>query len=119
MPSAVPDKPSLYIERVQTDNGNGKAKVTWVPNVSGTPGSHFYVEYRKVGKPSYEKTEPQTNLDNIEVGGLDPDTEYEFRVVSVDGTFETPSSPQRFDTSGGGNIRKQRLGSKVDLHVLF
>ena len=68
----------------------------------GVPGSHFYVEYRKVGMPSYEKSEPQTNFDNTEVGGLEPNTEYEFRVVSVDGSYETPSLPARFDTSGGG-----------------
>lgn len=102
--SSVPDKPSLYIESVPTDNGYGKAKVTWVPNVSGTPGSHFYAEYRKVGKPSWEKTPPQTSFDNIEVGALEPNTEYEFRVVSVDGSYETPSAAQRFDTSAGGEL---------------
>lgn len=99
--SSKPDTPNLHIEKVTTDNGYGRAKVTWVPNTSGTPGSHFFVEYRKVGKPSFEKTNPQTNLDNIEVS-LDPNQEYEIRVVSVDGTFETPSKLQRFDTSGGG-----------------
>lgn len=88
-----------------TDNGYGKAKVTWVPNVAGTPGSHFYTEYRKVGKPSWEKTAPQTSLDNIEVGALEPNTEYEFRVVSVDGPYETPSAAQRFDTSAGGELK--------------
>lgn len=44
----------------------------------------------------------QISDDTIEVGGLEPDEEYEFRVVSVDGNHETASAVQRFDTTGGG-----------------
>lgn len=100
--SAVPDVPYFNIERANSENGFGKAKVVWQPNYSGVPGSHFYVEHRKKGKSTYESSKAQISDDTIEVGGLDPDEEYEFRVVSVDGNFETPSAVQRFDTTGGG-----------------
>ena len=36
-------------------------------------------------------TEEELNEDSITVGGLDPDFKYDFRVVAVDGTHETPS----------------------------
>lgn len=100
--SAVPDVPYFNIERGNSENGYGKAKLVWQPNYSGVPGSHFYVQYRKKGKPDFESSKAQISDDTIEVGGLDPDEEYEFRVVSVDGNYETPSAVQRFDTTGGG-----------------
>jgi neuronal cell adhesion molecule len=87
---------------MSSENGYGKAKVTWRPNFGGTPGSHFYAQYRKAGEPSYINSAPEISQDYIEVGGLEPNKEYEFLVVSVDGIFETPSAVQRFDTSGGG-----------------
>jgi neuronal cell adhesion molecule len=99
----VPDAPFFNIDRVPSENGLGKAKVTWIPNYSGTPGSHFLVEYRKKGMPSFERTNPQINEDNVEISGLEPNEDYEFRVVSVDGVNETPSAIQSFETKDGGN----------------
>lgn len=102
--AAVPDVPYFGIERVPSESGYGKAKVVWHPIYSGSPGSHFFVQYRKKGEPSFQKTDEQINEDHIEVGGLEPDHEYEFRVVSVDGQHETPSEIKSFDSSGGGNF---------------
>lgn len=99
---SAPEVPDFEIERASTDNGLGKAKVTWHPNFSGTPGSHFYVQYRRIGEQAFLRTPDQTAEDHVEVGGLDSNKEYEFRVVSVDGNFETPSRSKHFYTSGGG-----------------
>lgn len=104
--SVQPDKPAFNIQHSESENGFGKAKVQWRPNYGGTPGSHFYVKYRKNGEPNFEKTEPQINDDTIVVGSLEPNQEYEFRVVSVDGEYEVESEPQKFDASGGGKIDK-------------
>jgi hypothetical protein len=79
--------------------------VQWKPNYAGTPGSHFFVIYRKEGEPNWEKTDAQINDDTIVVGSLEPDEKYEFRVVSVDGTYETESASQTFDASGGGELK--------------
>lgn len=100
----IPDVPAFSIDRVPSEGGYGKAKVTWHPNYAGTPGSHFYTQYRKVGEPSWLKTEPQISEDHIEVGSLESDENYEFEVVSVDGNHETRSAPQFFDISGSGKI---------------
>lgn len=105
--AVAPDIPSFRIDPLQSENGFGKVKVTWEPILSGTPGSHFYVKYRIKGKPQFESTPPQINEDNIEIGGLDADREYEFRVVAVDGNFESPSAIQIFNTSGGGKFDVQ------------
>lgn len=47
-------------------------------------------------------TEPVLYENHHTVHGLDPDTNYEFRVVSVDGEFQTESLSQEVDTSGIG-----------------
>jgi neuronal cell adhesion molecule len=75
-----------------------------VPNFSGNPGSHFYVEYREKGQPSFQRMDAPINEDNVEISGLEPNQQYQFRVVSVDGTHETPSPVQDFDTSDSGRI---------------
>lgn len=100
----MPDKPSFFIDRSESENGLGKAKVQWRPNVQGNPGSHFFVKYRKKGEPQWLNSDPQKNDDTTVVGSLEPETEYEFRVVSVDGTHETESDSLYFDASGGGKF---------------
>lgn len=60
--------PYFGIDKANSDNGFGKARVTWRPNYAGKPGSHFYVQYRKVGEPSYLPTDPQISEDHVEVG---------------------------------------------------
>ena len=103
--SVIPDIPYFSIDRADSENGGyGKAKVTWKPNFTGTPGSHFFVQHRKKGESQYLNSEPQINDDTIVVGSLEPNEEYEFRVVSVDGDLETASTSQFFDASGGGEI---------------
>ena len=103
--SVIPDVPLFNIDRAYSENGGyGKANVTWKPNYSGTPGSHFFVQHRKKGESQYLNSEPQINDDTIVVGSLEPDEEYEFRVVSVDGELETASASQLFIPSGGGEI---------------
>ena len=99
-----PDTPFFIIEKVQSESQLGAAKVTWIPNLAGTPGSHFIVEYRKQGEPSYLRTNPQINEDNVEISGLET-ANYEFRVISVDGENETPSVSQLFETKeNDGNL---------------
>lgn len=95
--SYVPDIADLEVKLVNSNNGYRKVKVTWKPNYTGTPGSHFYAQYREVGKPNFQSTHPQISDDVIEVDRLDANTKYEFRVVSVDGSYETPSSITYFD----------------------
>jgi hypothetical protein len=68
----------------------------------GNPGSHFYVQYRKTGEPNFHNTEPTINEEHAEVGGFESDSEYEVRVVSVDGIHETPSKISKVRTSGLG-----------------
>ena len=43
-------------------------------------------------------SEEQLNENSVVVQGLDPGQTYEFRVVAVDGRFETPSSVQDIHT---------------------
>jgi neuronal cell adhesion molecule len=99
---SAPDPPTLNVDIMPTDNGFAKAVVHWVPNLSGNhPGSHFYVQYRKNGETPF-KNEHIFNQEFDEIGGLDADTNYEFRVVSVDGKFETASPWKTVQTPGSG-----------------
>jgi hypothetical protein len=60
------------------------------------------VQYRKVGEPQFISTDPRINEDFEEIGGLEADSPYEFRVVSVDGKAETVSAVKLIETNGGG-----------------
>jgi neuronal cell adhesion molecule len=104
-----PEKPNFNVEKVESENGYGKAKVHWKPNYAGTPGSHFYVKYRKIGEPTFQTTPNKINDDTIEVPSLEPDEKYEIRVVSVDGNFETESASQTFYSSVGGKFNQNNL----------
>lgn len=72
--------------------------MTWHPDFSGKPGSHFYVKYRKVGETNYNKTDFELYEDYIQISVLDPNVHYEFVVVSVEDNYEAPSIVQTFDT---------------------
>jgi hypothetical protein len=98
----IPSKPSFDIARIQSDSSYDKIKVTWKPNVGGNPGSHFYVQHRKKGEPKFSDSQHIINEDAYEVSGLDPNEQYEIRVVSVDGENNTPSEVQYYNTADGG-----------------
>ena len=53
---------------------------------------------RKSSETQWERTDDELNENSIVVRGLDQETYYDFRVVAVDGVFETPSSPQEVYT---------------------
>jgi len=55
--------------------------------------------YRIKGETQWIRENEEKNSDYQEVGGLDPETAYEFRVVSVDGHFNTESATQEIDTN--------------------
>lgn len=101
--SAIPDKPSFNIEKQPNENNNGydKVKVTWNPNYHGNPGSHFYVQYRKEGESQFQNEKEQISEDSYVIAGLEPNENYEFRVVSVDGEHQMPSNSQIISTSDG------------------
>lgn len=88
--SVHPDIPTFEIERYKS------AKIQWKPNYAGASGTHFFVKYRKKGDLDFKKTDPQINDDTIIVGSLETNKEYEFKVVSVDGKYETESASKIF-----------------------
>ena len=77
-----------------------RLKITWVPNIEFNPGSHFYVQYKKSDgeQQHYLSTNEELNEDSIVVSNLEPDMTYDFRVVAVDGVFETPSETRQVYT---------------------
>ena len=54
---------------------------------------HFLF-YRKLKETQWVRTDDELNGISIVVRGLDQGETYEFRVVAVDGEYETPSSPR-------------------------
>lgn len=44
--AAPPDIPRFEWSRLPSDNGYANIKVTWLPNIDGKPGSHFFVKYK-------------------------------------------------------------------------
>jgi len=93
-----PSMPNFKYTHLTAQNGMSRIKVTWQPFVDGNPGSHFFVQYRKQRETQWHTTEPQLNENSIVVKGLDPGFVYEFRVVAVDGTFQTASRIQNVHT---------------------
>jgi neuronal cell adhesion protein len=54
--------------------------------------------FRKQKETQWVMSEEQLNENSVVVQGLDPGHVYEFRVVAVDGRFETPSAVQDIHT---------------------
>lgn len=97
-----PDVPQFAWERLPTDNGYANVKIVWLPNLDGKPGSHFFAKYRIKGESEWLKSDPQLQDDYLIVRALEPDSNYEFVVVAVDGDYLTESAPQEVDTYGIG-----------------
>jgi len=110
-----PSMPNFRYTHLTAQNQMSRIKVTWQPYVDGNPGSHFYVQYKKERETQWVKTEDQLNENSIVVKGLDPGTVYSFRVVAVDGEFQTPSWVQSVNTylniAAGHQPRQSTLAS--------
>ncbi|CAG0896608.1 unnamed protein product, partial [Cyprideis torosa] len=91
---AQPETPNFTWEHVHQDEGLAAVRIRWLPNMQGTPGSHFYVQYRKRGETLYQRTEDELYEDFKVVDSLQPGEVYEFRVVAVDGTAFAYSLPE-------------------------
>lgn len=90
----APSKPKFKHTVMNPDSkGKARIKITWQPHIESNPGSHFYVQYKKSndGQTLFLSTNEELNEDSIVVTNLEPDLNYDFRVVAVDGVFETPS----------------------------
>ena len=95
-----PDVPNFYWENIRSENGLANIKVVWQPALGGKAGSHFYVKYRVKDESSWQTTDPELYENYLIVHGINPDHLYEFRVVSVDGEYQTESATQEVDTYG-------------------
>lgn len=51
--AAVPDIPDFLWTYLPDHDGHAAVQVTWLPAVTGHPGSHFYVQYRRKGEPPF------------------------------------------------------------------
>lgn len=91
--SRPPGRPS-FVWR-QPAPGSGSVDVTWIPDIAGIPGSHFFVQYRRYGEFSWMSTSDEYYQDNIVVTGLDLGQMYDIRVVSVDGRYFMHSDIQQ------------------------
>ncbi|XP_018330369.1 neuroglian [Agrilus planipennis] len=98
--SSRPSVPSFTWQRETTENNMVAIKVLWHPNLSGRPGSHFFVKYRKKGEPDWAETDPEYYEDFLMVRALEHDEIYEFILVAADGTYYTESEIQEVDTYG-------------------
>ncbi|XP_037936247.1 neuroglian isoform X2 [Teleopsis dalmanni] len=98
--SQEPAVPAFAWQQEPTNNGLAKFRINWLPNTSGHAGTHFYTQYRIKGETEWTDAPPEINRDYQEIAGLNRDTVYEFRVVSVDGHYSTESATQEIDTNG-------------------
>lgn len=67
-------------------------------------GSHFYTKYRLKGDTEWTRTDDILEDDYVIVRNLQPDEDYEFAVVSVDGEYATDSQVREISTSGIGTL---------------
>lgn len=59
-----------------------------------------FLHFRMKDETNWLESKPEKNEDFQIIKGLDPDSVYEFRVVSADGDYTTESSTQEIDTNG-------------------
>ncbi|XP_030378396.1 neuroglian [Scaptodrosophila lebanonensis] len=95
----MPAVPSFTWEQLPSQNGLATFRVNWHPSTEGHSGTHFFTKYRIKGETEWINEDPEKNKDYQEIAGLDPDTVYEFRVVSVDGHYYTESATSEIDTN--------------------
>ncbi|ALC49261.1 Nrg [Drosophila busckii] len=94
-----PSTPTLNWEPKTSANGMPAYRINWVPSIDGRSGSHFFTKYRVKGETEWKNMQAETNSDHQTVESLQPDTVYEFRVVSVDGHYFTESATTEIDTN--------------------
>ena len=41
-----PSRPSFRHAVMNPENGHARIKITWMPQIDGQPGSHFFVQYK-------------------------------------------------------------------------
>ncbi|EDW51334.1 GM21680 [Drosophila sechellia] len=92
-----PATPSFSWEQLPSDNGLAKFPHQLAAKYRGSSGHSLL--YDAQGETQWIRENEEKNSDYQEVGGLDPETAYEFRVVSVDGHFNTESATQEIDTN--------------------
>ncbi|XP_049512867.1 neuroglian isoform X2 [Dermacentor silvarum] len=101
-----PDAADFVWAYVPGDEGrSANVRVTWLPAVTGHPGSDFYVQYRRKGDETWENTTVAEHDNSIVVMGLDKHAFYEVRIVVVDGKYQKQSPIEEVltGTLGGPN----------------
>lgn len=102
--SQRPDIPQFTWETVPVENGYSNVRVTWLSNLNGNPGSHFFVRYKLKGETIFLSTDPEFLSKAIEVRGLQSGEVYVMSIVAVDGDYTTESAFQEVETSSEGPI---------------
>ncbi|XP_067206790.1 neuroglian isoform X2 [Linepithema humile] len=102
--SQRPDVPQFTWETVPTENGYANVRITWLPNLNGIPGSHFFVKYKLKGETIFLQTSNEYQSDDIEIRGLQSGEVYIMSVVAVDGIYLRESDFQEVETSSEGPI---------------
>lgn len=97
--SVAPTTPGLSIKCISSDSEYAKAKITWHPDFAGKPGTKFYVTYHKVGETSSLRTDTEWHTDYILLNELEPNQQFDFTIVAVNGDYETSSHLQRYISS--------------------
>ncbi|XP_054278770.1 neuroglian isoform X2 [Macrosteles quadrilineatus] len=97
--SAPPDTPMFRLEQeaYQNNNGYGHVKVTWMPNLEGKPGSHFYVKYKTKEDSQWTISDNEMDEDYLVMRPLSPGQTYEFQLVAVDGDYTKESDVQELE----------------------
>ncbi|XP_057339173.1 neuroglian isoform X3 [Microplitis mediator] len=102
--SQKPDVPQFQWQVIPKENGYVTIKLTWLRNLNGYPGSHFFAKYKLRGETIPLETEQEFLSDDLEIRGLLSSEVYVVSIVAVDGDYLTESEPQEIETSSEGPI---------------
>lgn len=102
--SQKPDVPQFTWQTIPKENGYANVKITWLPNLRGYPGSHFFAKYKRRGETIPLETDHEFQNEELEIRGLLSGEVYTMSVVAVDGDYVTESEPQDVETSSEGPI---------------
>ncbi|ELT99433.1 hypothetical protein CAPTEDRAFT_120325, partial [Capitella teleta] len=94
-PEKAPDAPGFG----PFDVGDDFVNVSFVPTADGedvdNPGSEFYIEYRPSGEDEWQSTDPEKEHNWVNVTGLEPGQQYEFRIVARNGAKQETRSKSK------------------------
>ncbi|XP_044013518.1 neuroglian isoform X1 [Aphidius gifuensis] len=97
--SQKPDTPRFEWGSMPMKNGYSNVKLTWIPNLAGYPGSHFFAKYKLRDETIWQESDPELQGTELVLTGLASGEKFLMAIVAVDGDYLSESQIQEIETT--------------------